>query len=92
MKGLPKVKTAATLCPWTNDRLTHASGYGAGMESPGWYGHLWSDPAHPAVGWVTRAARLLRDAGQDASSAGVIEVVRLADALAAIRGGSAPRA
>ncbi|QDT14861.1 DUF5682 family protein [Alienimonas californiensis] len=90
LKGLPKVKTAATLCPWTNDRLTHASGYGAGIESPGWYGHLWQNVNQPAIGWVTRAARLLREEGQDASSAGVIEAVRLADALAALRGFCAP--
>ena len=90
LKGLPKVKTAATLCPWTNDRLTQASGYGAGIESPGWYGHLWRDADHPAIGWATRAARLLREEGQDASSAGVIEAVRLADALAALRGFCAP--
>ncbi|MFH5803913.1 DUF5682 family protein [Alienimonas sp. DA493] len=90
LKGLPKVKTAATLCPWTNDRLTHASGYGAGIESPGWYGHLWQNVDQPAIGWVTRAARLLREEGQDASSAGVIEAVRLADALAALRGFCAP--
>ena len=90
LAGLPKVKTAATLCPWTNDRLTHASGYGAGVESPGWYAHLWENADQPAIGWATRAARLLRDEGQDASSAGVIEAVRLADALAALRGFCAP--
>ena len=94
LKGLPKVKTAATLCPWTNDRLAGRSGYGAGVESPGWYAHLWetglSGGGEPAAGWATRAARLLREAGQDASSAGVIEVVRLADALAALRGYCAP--
>ena len=89
-KGLPKVKTAATVCPWTNDRLTQASGYGAGIESPGWYGHLWKSGDQPAIGWVARAARLLREEGQDASSAGVIEAVRLADALAALRGFCAP--
>ncbi|NNJ27252.1 DUF5682 family protein [Alienimonas chondri] len=95
LKGLGKVKTAATVCPWTNDRLTQASGYGAGIESPGWYGHLWAASSpdggdQPAIGWVTRAARLLREEGQDASSAGVIEAVRLADALAALRGYCAP--
>ena len=94
LKGLPKARTAATLCPWTNDRLTHAGGYGAGIASPGWYGHLWetysSGGEQPAIGWVTRAARLLREEGQDASSAGVIEAVRLADALAALRGFCAP--
>ncbi|MEM9702128.1 MAG: DUF5682 family protein, partial [Planctomycetota bacterium] len=95
LKGLPKMKTAATVCPWTNDRLTQSSGYGAGIASPGWYGHLWrssgsNEAEQPAIGWVARAARLLREEGQDASSDGVIEAVRLADALAALRGFCAP--
>ena len=40
--------------------------------------------------WLALAARLLREADLDASSASVIEAVRLADALAAIRGLQAP--
>ncbi|MEN9936308.1 MAG: hypothetical protein RLZZ387_2887 [Chloroflexota bacterium] len=85
LKGLPKVKTAATFVPWSYGRLTFASGYGAGVESPGWYDHLWNHPEQTVVRWVTRAARLLRDEGLDAPSAGVIEAVRLAEALAAMR-------
>ncbi len=41
LKGLPKVKVAATWVPWTYGRLSWDSGYGAGIESPGWYDHLW---------------------------------------------------
>ena len=44
LKGLPKVKVAATWIPWTNGRLSYASGYGAGISSPGWYSHLWREP------------------------------------------------
>jgi hypothetical protein len=36
LKGLPKVKVSATWIPWTYSRLAYASGYGAGIESPGW--------------------------------------------------------
>ncbi|HEV2404152.1 MAG TPA: DUF5682 family protein, partial [Ktedonobacterales bacterium] len=54
--------------------------------SPGWYGHLWATDERGAVRWVTRAAHLLRAEGLDASSANVIEAVRLAEALAAMRG------
>jgi hypothetical protein len=85
LKGLPKRKTATTWIPWTFSRLAYRSGYGAGVESPGWYAHLWQSPAQAATRWVATAARLLREKDLDASSASVIEAVRLADALAAIR-------
>src|SRR5690606_252968 len=39
LKGLPKVKVAATWVPWTAQRLAYAGGYGAGVSSPGWYDH-----------------------------------------------------
>ena len=63
-KGLPKVKTAATWVPWTYGHLTYASGYGAGINSPGWYHHLWDHSAHDhdgtgsavTISWMTRVA------------------------------------
>lgn len=85
LRGLPKIKTASTWIPWTHSRLTYRSGYGAGVHSPGWYAHLWNSPAAAGTRWVATAARLLREADLDASSASVIEAVRLADALAAMR-------
>ena len=42
LKGLPKTKVQATWIPWTYGRLSYSSGYGAGIESPGWYHHLWN--------------------------------------------------
>ena len=36
LKGLAKVKVETTWIPWTYNRLTFASGYGAGINSPGW--------------------------------------------------------
>ena len=83
---LPKTAVTATWIPWTNSRLSYRSGYGAGIKSPGWYGHLWEADERGAIRWVTRAARLLREEGLDTSSASVIEAVRLAEALAAMRG------
>jgi len=85
LRGLPKAKTAATWIPWTYSRLTFRSGYGAGVHSPGWYAHLWASPSAAPTRWTAAAARLLRSADLDASSASVIEAVRLADALAAMR-------
>lgn len=90
LKGLPKCKTASTWIPWTFSRLSYRSGYGAGIESPGWYAHLWRTPEQVATRWIALAARMLREKDLDASSASVIESVRLADALAALRDLRAP--
>ncbi len=86
LKGLPKVKTAVTWVPWTHRRLSRRSGYGAGIASPGWYGHLFSAPDRPVERWLTRVAGLLREEDYAVSSAHVIEAVRLAEALATVRG------
>jgi hypothetical protein len=86
LAGLPRVAVAATWIPWTNGRLAYRSGYGAGVTSPGWYAHLWTVPDRITIRWMARAAELLRAEGLLASSSNVIEAVRLADALAALRG------
>jgi hypothetical protein len=90
LKGLPKVKADLTWVPWTHRRLSRISGYGAGIDSPGWYGHLFSAPDRPVARWMTKVARLLRDEDRGVSSAHVIEAVRLADTLAAMRGRPLP--
>jgi uncharacterized protein DUF5682 len=86
LRGLPKVKAALTWVPWTYGRLSYSSGYGAGIRSPGWYDHLFASPGQPVERWLARAAAVLRDEGVPASPAHVIESVRLAGALAALRG------
>ncbi|ORT59827.1 DUF5682 family protein [Streptomyces sp. CB03238] len=86
LKGLPKVKTEITWVPWTHRRLARHSGYGAGIDSPGWYGHLFGAPDRPVERWMTKVAGLLRDEDRIVSSAHVIEAVRLAGTLAAMRG------
>ena len=93
LKGLPKLKVQSTWVPWTYRHLTRASGYGAGIASPGWYEHLWNThdrPGRRAVGWLARVARLMRERELDCSSAHLIEAARLADALAALRERPAP--
>ena len=86
LKGLPRRKTAAAWIPWTYDRLARDSGYGAGIASPGWYEHLWVHHRNLSERWLTRVARLMREEDLDASPAGIIESVRLAESLAALRG------
>lgn len=86
LKGMPKVRTELTWVPWTHRRLARHSGYGAGIESPGWYAHLFGAPDRPVERWMTKVAGLLRDADRPVSPADVIEAVRLAGTLAALRG------
>ncbi len=98
LRGLRRVPggVEATWIPWTHGRMAAMSpdgaGYGAGVAYPGWHEHLWRTATGSATAarWATSAARLLRARGLDAPPASVIEVVRLADALAAIRGRSTP--
>ncbi|MEV6338349.1 DUF5682 family protein [Nocardia vinacea] len=85
LKGLPKVKATVTWVPWTHSRLATTSGYGAGITSPGWYHHLFTETEQPIARWLTRVAGVLRAHDLPVSSAHIIESVRLADALAVLR-------
>ncbi len=99
LKGLPKVKVNATWVPWTYSRLSFQNGYGAGVESPGWYHHLWHireasgqgvSPTTVTIRWMSRVAQLMRDEDLQASVAHIIEAVRLAESLATLRGRPLP--
>lgn len=90
LKGLPKVRTEMTWVPWTHRRLARHSGYGAGIDSPGWYGHLFGAADRPVERWMTKVAGLLREEDRFVSTAHVIEAVRLAGTLAAMRGRPLP--
>jgi hypothetical protein len=85
LKGLKKRKVACTWVPWTHGRLASDSGYGAGVTSPGWYHHLFTVTDQVTTRWLTEVARVLRAEDLPVSSAHVIEAVRLADTLAALR-------
>lgn len=86
IKGLPKVKVETTWIPWTNERLSFESGYGAGVDSPGWYGHAWNNPKDDGSIWLSKTAGVFRGNQVDVSSAHIIESVRLANAVAGLRG------
>ncbi|QIS05857.1 hypothetical protein F5X71_29300 [Nocardia brasiliensis] len=86
LKGIPKTKATVTWVPWTHSRLSSRSGYGAGITSPGWYHHLFTETERPIVRWLTKVAGVLRAHDLPVSSAHIIEAVRLADTLAGLRG------
>lgn len=84
------VPVSATFVPWTHDRLARRSGYGAGIDSPGWYEHLWQTENHLVEAWMVKVAQLMRTEDLGISPAHAIEATRLAETLAALRGRPLP--
>ena len=96
LKGLTKRKVDVAWVPYTYQRFGFASGYRAGIDSPGWYDHLFrhhlsdSTVEDFSINWLIKVAHLLREEGFGCSSAHVIEAVRLANQLATLRGMNLP--
>ncbi len=92
LRQLPKskIKVEATWVPWTNERLAIKSGYGAGVHTPGWSEHRWANPENTGATWLATVAQKFREKRIDISSAHVLEALRLANTLAAMRNLSAP--
>ncbi len=92
---LKTVESKSTLMPYSYYRLSSRSGYGAGSRAPGYYEMLWrnrlsSTPENTAPEYLSRLAAYQRKNGYTASSAEVIEAMRLAETLAAMRSGRLP--
>lgn len=93
--ALPSRRTKLTLMPYSYFRLSSMSGYGAGNNAPHYYEMMWERMAGGSLDglpefYLSTIARLLREAGTHRSTAEVIEAVRLAESLAALRGGGTP--
>jgi hypothetical protein len=90
-KALPRAPTVLTMMPYSYYRLSAQSGYGAGNAAPGYFQALWEElksgsTARLGPRYLAEVAGRLRKAGTIRSSAEVIEAVRLAEAMAAVRG------
>jgi hypothetical protein len=86
LRGLPKTKVAVSWVPWTHERLARATGYGAGVQSPGWYDHVFRHPGPAGVArFFVDAAHVLRAADLQASPDHLIAATRMADTLAVMR-------
>jgi hypothetical protein len=86
-----------TLMPYSYFRLSSQSGYGAGNLAPAYFELLWEalNEHGGAVKDLSRrylslVARKLREAGTHRSTAEVIDGVRLAETLSALKDGLAP--
>ena len=92
---LKTVPVRSTLMPYSFYRLSSRSGYGAGSKAPAFFemlmrARLAKDPEYAAAEYLARLAEYQRKHGDLASAAEVIEALRLAEALAVMRGGSRP--
>lgn len=92
---LPRRESRLTLMPYSYFRLSSQSGYGAGNKAPAYFEMLWKHmnkdnlESLPAV-YLSKIVEDLRNKGTYRSTADVIEGVRLARTLAALKGGSMP--
>lgn len=95
LASLPRRSSKLTLMPYSYYRLSSQSGYGAGNHAPAYFELLWQTLNENGVGDLSRrylslVARHLRDAGTHRSTAEVIDAVRLAETLSALKDGLAP--
>lgn len=84
-----------TLMPYSYFRLSSQSGYGAGNHAPAYFELLWealqqNDIAQLPSRYLSLLVRNLRETGTHRSTAEVIEGVRLANTLSALKEGLAP--
>ena len=92
---LPRRPSKLTLMPYSYFKLSSQSGYGAGNHAPAYFQLLWEAlerndlPSLPSR-YLSLIARELRETGTHRSTAEVIEGVRLACTLSALKEGSAP--
>lgn len=92
---LPRVSIHHTLMPYSYYRMSTRGGYGAGNKAPAYYEMLWEsflsgNQKETTLKYLTGIAVWQRAHGNPVSSAEVIEGVRLANALAQMRGSRVP--
>jgi hypothetical protein len=91
LAALPSVPVTRTIMPYSYYRLSSQSGYGAGNHAPGYFQALWEEARRGSTErlparFLSEVAGRMRRAGMVRSSAEVLEAVRLAEAMAALRG------
>ncbi len=95
LNSLRRRGSKLTLMPYSYFKLSSQSGYGAGNHAPAYFELMWEAMEHgdlPGLPskYLSLIARHVRDDGTHRSTAEVIEGVRLATTLSAMKDGSAP--
>lgn len=93
--SIPSLNTKLTLMPYSNYRLSSHSGYGAGNLAPSYFSMMYENMKKGKISensyeYLSLMGKFMRENGNIASTANVIESVRLAEALASLHGGSMP--
>lgn len=97
-RASPKGTVYRTITPYSYARTSNASGYGAGVRAPSYYGRLYEHALEAPAGAAVRAmvdhvvavlSRARRD-GELLSSADAISVTQHAQMLASLRGRKSP--
>jgi hypothetical protein len=95
LASLRQRSSKLTLMPDSYLKLSSQSGYGAGNHAPAYFELLWesleqSDFSSLPMRYLAMVARHMRENGTHRSTAEVIEGVRLAQTLSAMKNGLAP--
>lgn len=95
LAGLPRIDSHLTLMPYSYFKLSSQSGYGAGNHAPAYFQMVWHAlqdgcTAELSARYLTSIVQHLRQRGSATSTAAVIEAVRLANTLSALKDGQAP--
>ncbi|MCO6461058.1 MAG: hypothetical protein J5I59_06615 [Saprospiraceae bacterium] len=85
-----KEKLTATWIPWTYKRLSSLDDYGAGIEYPKYYEHIFDYGASAPITITSALSVYLRGQGYDISLAHTLESVNLARTLGNLRGWDIP--
>jgi hypothetical protein len=88
--NLVKQKTQHILIPWSYQRLSSSTGYGAGVKYPSWYEHIYKYGFSASERWFTKAAEILRSRDFYVSTAEVIDCIELCRKLVALKGKKYP--
>jgi len=95
LASLARRSSKLTLMPYSYFKLSSQSGYGAGNHAPAYFELIWEalergDLAEVPSRYLSMVVREMRDRGTHRSTAEVIEGVRLACTLSAMKDGLAP--
>lgn len=95
LAALRRRASKVTLMPYSYYKLSSQSGYGAGNKAPAYFEMLYDamsagDLRELPARYLSNIARHLRTSGTHRSTSEVIEGVRLANTLAALKDGLAP--
>jgi len=95
LASLRRRSSTLTLMPYSYFKLSSQSGYGAGNQAPAYFQLLWEALGEDNLlglshRYLAQVAQHLRDLGTHRSTAEVIEAVRLAQTMSALKRGLAP--